>query len=82
MKIWSIFFSVEAEGGYKSHEIKVAGGIAIEPPLNIPNGQVIFTVEGTFVAGDVPGPGAITITVTDNKGRSTTETMALDIRKI
>jgi hypothetical protein len=70
-------FSVKAEGGYSLHTLTAAGGNILENPSVPGSGAKDFTISGTYKAGNVAGPGAITLTVTDQKGLSTTETMAV-----
>ncbi len=70
-------FTVKAEGGYSSHSYIAAGGVIVENPTVIPSGTKDFTLTGSYKAGDVAGPGAITLTVTDERGLSTTEAIAV-----
>ncbi len=74
---FDFIFTVVAEGGYDSHLITVASGTVVESSSTPGFGEHEFTISGTFTAGDVAGPGAITLTVKDQKGLSTTETMAV-----
>ena len=74
-------FTVTADGGYKDHTLTAAGGTVAETSSTPGSGETKFSISGRFTAGDVAGPGAITLTVTDANGNSTTESIALDIRK-
>jgi len=76
---YDFIFTVKAEGGYDSHTFKKSGGIIIENPSVIESGTKDFTISGTFTAGDVTGPDGITLTVHDNRGLSTTATIAVVI---
>ena len=72
-------FTVVAEGGYSSHSLEGVAGTIISDQTEIPNGSKDFKVKGGFFAGDVPGPGAIKLTVRDNEGRQSSSTIGVDI---
>ena len=72
-------FTVVAKGGYVSHQLTAAGGTLIENPTVIPSGETDFTISGKYTAGDVTGPGAVTLTVTDGNGKSTTASISYTI---
>ncbi len=72
-------FTVVAEGGYDSHSFKEAGGTILENPSVIESGTKEFTISGTYTAGDVTGPDGITLTVHDERGLTTTATIAVII---
>jgi len=76
---YDFIFTVKAEGGYSSHTLKAGGGVILENPSVPGSGTKDFTISGTFKAGDETGPGAITLTVVDEKGLSTTATIAVVI---
>ena len=72
-------FTVVAAGGYASHSLQGVAGSVISDQTEIPNGTKNFRIKGGFFAGDVPGPGAIKLTVRDNKGGQTSSTISVDI---
>ena len=72
-------FTVIAEGGYASHSLEGVAGIVISDQMEIPDGTKNFSVKGGFFAGDVPGPGAIKLTVRDNEGAQSSSTISVDI---
>ena len=72
-------FTVVADGGYESHVITTAGGVAIVNSSTPGEGTKEFKISGTYTAGEVAGPGAITLLVDDQKGLSATVTIALVI---
>lgn len=72
-------FTVVAEGGYSSHSLEGVAGTIISDQTEIPNGSKDFKVKGGFFAGDVPGPGAIKLTVRDNEGGQSSSTIGVDI---
>ena len=72
-------FTVVAEGGYSSHSLEGVAGTVISDQSEIPDGTKNFTIKGGFFAGDVPGPGAIKLTVRDNEGAESSSTIGVDI---
>ena len=72
-------FTVDAEGGYSSHILTTNGGTASDPSSTPHQDAVNFTISGKFTAGNVAGPGAITLSVTDQNGKSTTKSINVTI---
>lgn len=72
-------FTVEAEGGYSNHTLEGIAGSITSDNSTPGDGAVNFTISGTYTAGDVSGPGAIKLTVSDNEGAQTTSTIGVDI---
>mgnify|MGYP001820282719 FL=1 len=72
-------FTVVAEGGYASHSLEGVAGTIIADQTEIPDGTKNFRIKGGFFAGDVPGPGAIKLTVRDNEGAQSSSTIGVDI---
>ena len=72
-------FTVFAEGGYSSHSLEGVAGTIIADQTEIPDGSQNFSIKGGFFAGDVPGPGAIRVTVRDNEGGQSSATINVDI---
>ena len=72
-------FTVVAEGGYSSHSLEGVAGTVISDQTEIPNGTKNFRIKGGFFAGEVPGPGAIKLTVRDNEGGQSSSTINVDI---
>jgi hypothetical protein len=70
-------FTVAAEGGYNNHIITSAGGTVVETSSVPGAGTHDFTISGTYTAGDVTGPGAITLTVHDERGLTSTATIGV-----
>ncbi len=72
-------FTVATDGGYSSHSLEGVAGTIISDQTEIPNGAKDFRIKGGFFAGDVPGPGAIKLTVRDNEGGQSSSTIGVDI---
>lgn len=73
-------FTVEAEGGYKSHTLDGSLGITSANPISPEEGATNFTISGAFTANDTEaGLGGIYLLVTDLKGTSAQATMPVTI---
>ena len=70
-------FSVQAPRGYGSHMLTWSPGSVIENTSVIAQGETSFTVSGQFTAGDIYGPGGISLAVTDTEGSSSFATIAV-----
>ncbi len=78
-EIYDFIFTIDAEGGYSSHTLTADGGIASEKSSTPPQEAVNFTISGEFTAGNVAGPGTITLSVTDQNGKSATKSIKVTI---
>jgi len=74
-------FTVIANGGYDNHALTAKGGTIVENSSIPGAGETEFTISGTFTAGDVTGPGGITLTVHDEHGFTSHETLEVEIVK-
>lgn len=72
-------FTVVADGGFRSKTIDSAGGTVVEDSSTPGDGDTNFTIKGAYTAGATEGPGAVTLTVEDNHGNSTTASIGFAI---
>lgn len=73
-------FTIDIPGGFASYAIQESGGtFAVPSPMTIEEGDKSGSISGIFAAGDMPGAGAVTLTVTDMNGKSDTGSFILDI---
>ncbi|TAJ15097.1 hypothetical protein DMA11_02710 [Marinilabiliaceae bacterium JC017] len=76
-------FTIKIPGGFaSSSHISAGGTFAVPSPLDLEVGDKEGTITGVFKAGDDPGAGAVTLTVTDQNGKTDTETIALEITPV
>jgi len=73
-------FTVSAPRGYSSHFLTWTAGSVIQDNSVITDGETSFTVSGRFTAGDITGPGAISLAVTDSEGNSDLATIGFIVQ--
>ena len=75
-----ISFGVDIPGGFASAILTPYGGTFAVPGLmSIEVGATTGSITGVFTAGDVPGFGQVTLTVTDQNGKYDTGSINFQI---
>ena len=80
-EVKELSFMIKVPGGFESYSIQTAGGTFIVPEqaAMIQEGETSGEIIGMFEAGSTAGPGAVTLTVIDQNGKSSTASHALEI---
>ncbi len=73
-----VTFTFTAPGGYQTATVAAVGGTATvktPPAAGATEGSIVTE----FTAGNVGGAGSVTLTLTDNKGKTVTQTAVLNV---